>query len=119
MILFFCGNSTLGELLRLPILVHHYKEHVAQDQDASFWDFLAKHYAERIDHPDDEHRDHEHLPFRSADCATAHICSLVPPAGVSLEPVVFFNAGQKTLSRYRPHYSSAFHNNIWQPPRLG
>jgi hypothetical protein len=41
---FLSANTAFGEVLKLPLLIHHYIEHTQEDNDNSIIDFLAKHY---------------------------------------------------------------------------
>jgi len=47
---FLSANTAFGEVLKLPLLIHHYFEHSQEDNDNSIIDFLAKHYIEDINH---------------------------------------------------------------------
>lgn len=39
------GNTELGQLLKLPQLVHHFFQHKLIDPDLSFFSFIIMHYA--------------------------------------------------------------------------
>lgn len=116
--IFLCTNTTFGELLRLPILIHHYKEHIIWDNNASFLDFLTKHYASKIDHPDDKHNDHEKLPFKSVDFSASQVVSIVPQTFIPLPGIVFTDGESRKINHSHQHISSAFLGSIWQPPRF-
>lgn len=116
---FLFANTAFGELLRLPRLIHHYLEHVEWDQNDSFIDFLATHYAKEIDHPDDIHHDHENLPFKTVDY---HSCQFICN---NLLPLIFksvsidFPKEKKILSLKNHFYYNAELAGIWQPPKIG
>jgi hypothetical protein len=108
----------VGELLKLPLLVHHYFEHDEKDEHESIIHFLLEHYAELHASINQHHADdHRHLPFKSTEKEYFTIStSLVPNTFQSNEPVTFYfntvNSIRKDASVY-----SHFHADIWQPPR--
>lgn len=117
---FLSANTELHQLLKLPMLLNHFLEHHDQEPDESLADFLNEHYSETHNHSDNEHHDHDNLPFKSNDCATMH------------SNVVFNH--DHNFSFCEPHivsekasvatnnvviYSSAVLNTIWQPPQFG
>ena len=108
----------MGELLKLPILVHHYFEHDEKDEHESIIQFLMEHYAELHASINQHHaNDHRNLPFKSTEKEYFTISTtLVPNAFQSSEPAIIsfnsFNPLRKESSVY-----SHFHADIWQPPR--
>ncbi len=114
--IFLTANTTFGQLLRLPTLVHHYLEHVEWD-NSSLFEFLSEHYAKEINHPDDKHHDHENLPFKNIDCHTSQIVSIVPQPTFSISQIIPDTVETKKSIRKQQHYSNTFLDNIWQPPR--
>ncbi|MES2138757.1 MAG: hypothetical protein V4511_03560 [Bacteroidota bacterium] len=114
---FLYANTELHQLLKLPVLVHHYLEHHEEDNSASFAGFLYSHYNSEKSHSDNDHHDHHNLPFKT-DCANVH-SSLAytghhqysfqhtPPVSVKVN--VVYN---------EIIYSSASLSNIWQPPKF-
>ena len=50
------------EFLKLPLLIVHYQEHLAEDDALDINDFLALHYADN-GHEEADHSGHEDLPF--------------------------------------------------------
>lgn len=118
LVLFLTANTAFGEVLRLPVLFHHYMEHVEWDNNSSLLRFLSAHYASKIAHPDDQHHDHERLPFKTSDCQATHIVTIVPQL-FSLSSEVVFISGDATQAMYsQPHCSDSHLNSIWQPPRF-
>ncbi|WP_051296079.1 hypothetical protein [Eisenibacter elegans] len=114
LVLFLSANTIFGELLRLPVLVHHYWEHVAKDQNTAVLDFLASHYAKQINHPDDQHRDHENLPFKTIPSMLSlvflpKVCIDIPVLAARLLPQI------KTVNKPQP-YTIAYLGSIWHPP---
>ena len=117
LLIFLTVNTEAHQLLKLPILVHHYIEHKKQNQKISFADFLNMHYVMADDGDGDTAEDMQ-LPFKS-DNACANVCSIgfVSQANYQLtikitptENNVFNNHSVEFLS-------SAFLSSIWQPPK--
>lgn len=115
----FLGVSTeLHQFLRLPVLIHHFIDHYQEDSSTSFTDFLGLHYTSTETHSDNEHHDHDKLPFKTASCAMAHIAiAFVNHIQLSLPSPNSIEA--KESAEYAGEfYSSAFLNTIWQPPKF-
>lgn len=113
---FLTVHTGFGQLLRLPVLIHHYLEHVEWD-NSSFFEFISEHYATTINHPDDKHHDHQRLPFKSMDCQAIQVIALVPQPAVISQAVPETIEPEKTI-RHQQHYSNTYLNSIWQPPRF-
>lgn len=117
---FLSSNTELRQLFKLPVLIHHYFEHVELDENESLANFLKVHYEREINHPDDIHGDHENLPFKTTDCHTAHIPVILQPLQLEITSISEKIAVQDTkIYSIEEHYSFAHLKNIWQPPRLG
>lgn len=115
--IFLATNTAFGQLLRLPTLVHHYLEHVEWD-NSTLLEFISEHYAKTINHPDDKHHDHENLPFKTADCHTSQVITIVPQSHFSLSQIVFETVGVKIYVRNQQDDTNSYLNSIWQPPRF-
>lgn len=115
--IFLTANTAFGQMLRLPTLVHHYLEHVEWD-NMTLFEFLSEHYAVNINHPDDKHHDHQKLPFKTADCHTSQVVTLVPQPTFSICQIFPETIELKKSIRNQQHYSNAYLNSIWQPPRF-
>lgn len=67
-------------LIKLPVLFEHFKEHKNLDAKISFWSFIRLHYFDPIQVDEDYQRDRQ-LPFRDMDCSlvvSASICDFSP-----------------------------------------
>lgn len=116
----FLGATTVfGELLKLPVLIHHYCEHTESEKEAnlSFVDFLAEHY-QTEEHHSDKHHDHEKLPFKTLDSHVAQIISLVPQSNYSISYHITPSSKLKKTFQYQDVYSNTHLDSIWQPPRF-
>ncbi len=114
---FLGAHTELHQLLKLPILIHHFFEHHHQEPKETFANFLNDHYSDTNQHSDTNH-EHDNLPFKTTDCATAHISlAFVNPVQFSITiPTTFYD-------KISPIYHGAFYsptvvNNIWQPPKF-
>ena len=116
LMLFLSANTIFGELLRLPILVHHYWEHVAKDQNTAVLDFLASHYAKQINHPDDQHRDHENLPFKTIPSFLSFVS--LPKNNIQFPVLAARLLPQIRIISRQSQYVGTYLNKIWHPPCL-
>lgn len=115
--IFLSAYTAFGEVLKLPLLIHHYIEHVQEDNDLSIVDFLVKHYSGKIQHHHKENNhEHEKLPFKSSDSHFTHIVSTIPQPAPS-QTITITTKLKKTIHSQQD-YSNACLNNIWQPPRF-
>lgn len=112
---FLSVNTAFGEVLKLPLLIHHYIEHTQEDKDNSIVDFLVKHYGKDINHHhNDHHHDHDKLPFK-----TVSVHSVV----IYFQPLfieISKNIAVKELKipiLQQQNYSNAYLDSIWQPPQ--
>lgn len=115
--IFLTANTTFGQLLRLPTLVHHYFEHLEWD-NMTLFEFLSEHYAVKINHPDDKHHDHENLPFKTADCHASQVVTLVLQPTFTISQIIPETIELNKSIPKQQHYSNSFLNRIWQPPRF-
>jgi hypothetical protein len=107
----------LHDLVKLPKLIEHYQQHRAKTADVSFIDFLDLHYGSgAAQHDQEEHEEHQNLPFKSPDCSFTHtviVLSLFKaPEIASLESVALYS------NFYHSPFSSEFSQSVWQPPRI-
>jgi hypothetical protein len=116
-IIFLFANTEIGEILKLPNLIHHYIEHEESNNDISFVDFLNIHYNKNTNHSDNKH-DHQNLPFKT-------VCSHSVNTIIAFENQTFFSFRKIILipSKIKipfcqQFYSSFAFANIWQPPKL-
>lgn len=116
---FLFTQTEVSQFFRVPTLLCHYWEHVQEDGENSLWDYLSLHYSGSAAHiQTHNHREHDNLPFKADDCSVAHLpISSTPPQPFSLTFPSMSNA--KPLSgQQHIFYLSAYHGNIWQPPKV-
>jgi len=112
-----CANTGLGELLKLPVFIHHYFAYHDTDDSDSLIEFLHQHYDEDHAHAaaNNEHKD---LPFKS------HNVGFLQTTPGYHQPASFeFIIEKPTVASKKFIYLSAFYTSstyaiIWQPPRL-
>lgn len=113
--------STTGfsQMLKLPVLIHHYFEHIQEDDDISFIDFFSKHYTGKINHhhQGSEQQEHKNLPFKSADIHFLQIAVIVQPY-FSQTDIPLWLPAKKQRHPNQQDYSTNYLNTIWQPPRV-
>lgn len=108
--------AEVHNLVKIPVLFQHFKEHKQEDPSISFWDFIRIHYMDPIVVDDDYQRDQQ-LPFRDADC-----CQLVSngvfetaPMTVEIGPLPeSAREFHQTDEQNKPQFTSF---DIFQPPR--
>lgn len=114
--IFISANTAFGEILRLPTLLHHYSEHVKWDHNDSFSKFIAEHYVLKINHPDDQHNDHQNIPFKSLSATVFHVL-IIPEHLTIIEVDLIAEQNNSPVIQYAQSYFRSFANGIWQPPR--
>lgn len=115
--IFLCAHTELGQLLKLPGLLHHYIVHnEEEDNSTSFIAFLYEHYAEESSHSS-SNNEHQKLPFKSVDFSFAQanfICEL--PFIFKIKPDRIIPS-KENIPYSEVFYSSSLSSNIWQPPK--
>ncbi len=115
--IYLLSTTQLGELLKLPILVHHFVEHKTENKNLSFLAFLEIHYAHGSPHDADYDKDMK-LPFKTishSNIASISFCTPIP--NFKHNPIVYFQSNKQQFSAYSFTYSSAFLSSIWEPPK--
>lgn len=115
---FLSANTELNQLLRFPILIHHFFEHHEQEPDETFADFLNEHYSADQSLSNDVHHDHDNLPFKTTHCSAAY-------ASVEFVSQIQYSIPKPTILHEKippiyngEYYFSAVVSNIWQPPKI-
>lgn len=110
-------QTELHQLLKLPVLLHHYLEHRSHDKQLSIGGFLQMHYFNGNPKDADHARDMQ-LPFKAHDCHLAAEFSPVIPHCYVLS-FHMLRAEEIQLPDYHPEGLSSLHkSDVWQPPRL-
>ncbi len=114
---FLSANTAFGEVLKLPLLIHHYIEHTQEDKDNSIVDFLVKHYVKDINHHhNDNHHDHDKLPFKTVNVHSVQTVYFQP---------LFVEFSRQIAEKelkipilQQQNYSNAYLDSILQPPQI-
>lgn len=104
-------------LLKIPVLIEHFKEHQQLDAEISFWSFIKLHYFDPLVVDEDYQRDRQ-LPFRDTDCcliAAASASECLPIAVEICPPAEQAREFHEYDDSNKPQFT-AF--DIFQPPRV-
>ncbi len=119
LVIFLNANTAFGEFLKLTVLIQHYIEHSAEDEDISFIRFIAEHYNGEIKHHHDKtNHEHEKLPFKTNTTFSPSVLPYVLQSDFELNfesPVITV---EKIIIEAQQNYSNAYLISIWQPPRF-
>ena len=110
--------AELHNLLKIPILFEHYKEHQQLKPGISFWSFIKLHYLDPIVVDDDYQRDQQ-LPFRDTDCCLMTLASVCECLQIAVEidkPAEIVKEFHLFNEVNKPQFISF---DIFQPPRIG
>jgi hypothetical protein len=114
---FLISNTELYQILKVPFLLEHFKEHKSLNEGTTFWSFLSMHYSNN----DIKYADYDkdmRLPFKSSEGSLYHL---------SISFINYFSTTKlhkpfaKTLKTYQifndHKFQSSYLSNIWQPPK--
>lgn len=117
LLMYLSANTEVGQLLKLPVFVHHYYEHVENDKETSVLSFLKDHYNNQISHPDDADHDHKNLPFKTIGGHIALVPAIVPPSTVEISIQTACDFQDHTVFQIEDSYHYSAMKGVWQPPR--
>lgn len=120
LLLYLLTTFNCFELLKLPILIEHYKEHKNLNKDIDFIDFMSIHYFSRTIIDDDYEKDTK-LPFKSND--TFNNCNISNVYIFQYNKIdiqeLFYEINLTTYFVITDDFAvSQNHNSIWQPPKF-
>lgn len=115
LITYLLGNTELGQLIKLPLLINHYYQHKKTDNNISFIGFIQMHY---ITDDGTTADDNDDLQLPCHNIFQSHISSLFAPiidfvTGVILMPVMQ-NMNQGGMLYI--HKNTCYVNGFGQPP---
>gem|GEM_PF-3440588 len=76
--IYLLGNTPAMEMLKLPVLFEHYREHRVAQADMGFWEYVSLHYFSGITYDADYACDMQ-LPFKSISLVYVFLFALQPP----------------------------------------
>lgn len=104
-----------SQLLKIPKLVIHFKEHQNLDSNLSFFEFLYMHYTDHDINDNDQDKDMQ-LPFKShSDYASTGFVAWPAAEMLILRTVPIVTKNYTSSSRV--NFQSSFLSSIWQPPK--
>lgn len=110
--IYLLSSTEVHELLRLPLLFHHYTEHKEQVADITFWEFLVMHYETDVPHDDTDTR----LPFKASHQSPASTVLAVTSQRITLTIPMPFHVKQAVPFDHSAPVTS-YLEEIFQPPR--
>jgi hypothetical protein len=105
------------QLLKLPVVFQHFKEHKKEDKNISFLQFLAMHYLHGSPKDKDYERDMQ-LPFKTSGEYLSSVSPDFVPAVLTIPITKTVEAPEKRkLSLQVLYLQSPCLSAIWQPPK--
>ena len=118
--IFLCANTEIGELLKLPNLIHHFFEHHDHkgENNISFIDFVKSHYNDNQKHSDtDKHDEHQNLPFKTINTNVNSVIAFENQPTISFRKPISTDPNN-TVPFLEEFYTSNVFACIWLPPKL-
>jgi hypothetical protein len=113
------ATTELGQLLKFPAFVQHYKEHKSENKDLTLAEFLMIHYSHGIVKDADYEKDMK-LPFKTTgenSFSITAVASTPQTINISVQELHFFESKKKYF--VDEHFiPTSFFSNIWQPPKV-
>lgn len=113
--IFLCAYTSIGQLLKVPNLIEHYKEHQSEvnSNTISFIQFIKAHYSKNNEH---NHSEHEDLPFKTVEHNSNVLFTLLFVNFKSTEKPTFIEL--KSVFFYTNSFESNLFTSIWLPPKI-
>lgn len=115
--MFLLAATPMGELLKLPLLVHHLVTHLEEDPEMSLSEFFKIHYNQGIVVDEDYHQDMQ-LPFKSVPSNVCFVLGDIHNLPVMEMTLLPGKIGKEKIRNIKTDLPSSFLSRIWQPPRL-
>lgn len=116
LIIYLLSATECTQVLKLPILVTHYTEHIEKKVNHTFSEFLNDHYLSDDGEPNDDESD-SRLPFKKLGVTELDADTLIVIGsisfGVSSRAILMFIADAESLLPSRDV------SGIWLPPKVG
>lgn len=113
---YLVSTTELDQLLKIPILIEHFKDHQKQNPSLTFFDFMQMHY----DHPkkDADYKTDRKLPFVSHSIHFTSIVTLNPIFHLAIKKGVPIILKSEISSKRVIDYVNTPLHSIWQPPKF-
>lgn len=115
LLLFLLQSTVLGELLKLPLLIQHYDQHVQLHPGTTISGFLKMHYLDKTIVDEDYAQDMQ-LPFKTLDNHNLAIQLSMPPVVAQVLPFRAFHLLPK-IGYLPSHVAFSFTDKVFQPPK--
>jgi hypothetical protein len=114
----FLLSATEGyQLVKLPLMLEHFREHRQEDKDMTLWAFLCMHY-DYAAKPDEDYAKDMTLPFKANDSMiNATIADFIPTTHYISPARTLYASSVEFVTFDEQYISSSFLSNIWQPPK--
>jgi hypothetical protein len=112
---FLCANTSIGQLLKVPNLLEHYKEYKSEvtTNSNSFIQFIKVHYSKNTDN---NQKEHQNLPFKTFD-NSIHVLFTFSNVSFQLE-IIKSLISEKKKYFYKNSFKSNLFTSIWLPPKI-
>jgi hypothetical protein len=116
--LYLLGATEAYQLLKVPFLFEHFKEHKQFENGLSFSKFINMHYFQVQTYDNDYQQDMQ-LPFKASNRTVSmlNFVSLFVPKKI-VSSAVFIVVNKSYVLFDDEKHLSLNHGNIFQPPRL-
>ncbi len=111
------STTELHQLLKMPVLLEHYKEHKQKNQSLTIIGFLELHYLKGNLKDSDYEKDMQ-LPFKNFQDNHPNIVLALPKEAPLFEPLIKFKEEFRPNFKYLVHAVTSPQYAIWQPPKL-
>jgi hypothetical protein len=113
--IFLCANTSIGQFLKIPNLIEHYKEYQTEvnSDSNSFTQFIKVHYSKNTDN---NKKEHQNLPFKTFDNST-HVLFTFSSVSFRLEVIKSLISVKKKFF-YKNSFKSNLFTSIWLPPKI-
>ncbi|MEZ4788098.1 MAG: hypothetical protein R2790_09550 [Flavobacterium haoranii] len=113
--IFLCANTSIGQLLKVPNLLEHYKEHQKKvaTSSISFVQFLKLHYSKKFENNQEEH---QNLPFKTFDNVTS-VLFTISFNDIQIQLIKTLITYKKKFF-YNKSFKSKLITSIWLPPKI-
>jgi len=110
-------NIDFEDISKLSTLLTHANYH-QETYDDSFFDFIVEHYGGASFHQEDDHKEHEELPFKHSrqNCLDIHSIFTLNTSNFIVEHIHFIEI---PLNFFYKESKSLFEkSSVFQPPKL-
>lgn len=114
--IFLCANTSIGQLLKVPNLLEHYKEHKksTSTNTITFTQFIKLHYSKSVK-DNHNHDEHQNLPFKTLDNVVSVFTFCFSQYQFHFVKLLIEN---RRKFFYKIFFKSSLIASIWLPPKI-